>query len=385
MRARALRGCLLLLLALMHSATAAKHNDDEDSAPRYTPTPPVLYPGDVRNFRDVTFAELQGYRPLTLDLYLPSQGGAPKPAVVFIHGGAWRSRTPRDGGALRDFPAILASVAARNYVVASVSYRFSGEAHFPAAVQDVALAIRWLRQHAAQYGIDTHRLVVWGSSAGGQIAALLGTACGVSIFQPPAPADAKARLPSTCVQGVIDWYGLVDLEMDGRDLDKPAVPDYVNTYLGCTLPNGSPPTKAPATTMLPINVPATTVPPATVQPTTIPTTAAPSTTAPSNSSPVATPCPAGWARSASPFPYIDAKAPPFLIQHGAADITVSPTQSKRLYEALHAAGVPAELVIYPGVAHGFAKAPGGGPDDAVNKQAMDKVFEYLARYFPTGK
>ena len=340
-----------------YAPRSPQHNGTEDSAPRYTPTPPVLYPGDVRNYRDVTFAELQGYRPLTLDLYLPPQGGAPKPAVVFIHGGAWRSRTPRDGGAFRDFPAILASVAARNYVVASVSYRFSGEAHFPAAVQDVALAIRWLRQNAARYNIDTNRFVVWGSSAGGQIAALLGTACGVSNFQPPAPADAKAPLPSTCVQGVIDWYGLIDLEKDGTDLGKADVPDYVNTYLGCTLPKGSPPTTRPLT-----------APPATP-----------------SSPPPATPCPPGWARSASPFPYIDAKAPPFLIQHGAADITVSPTQSKRLYEALHAAGVPAELVIYPGVAHGFAKAPGGGPDDAVNKQAMGKVFEYLARYFPPGK
>jgi acetyl esterase/lipase len=239
--------------------------------------------------------------------------------VVFIHGGAWRSKTSRDGGVFRDFPAVLASVAAHNYVVASVNYRFSGEARFPAPVQDVALAIRWLRANAARYNIDTNKFVAWGSSAGGQIAAVLGTACGVATFEPPGPAG-----PSTCVQGVIDWYGLVDLESSPKD--------YVSTYLGCE------PTQ----------------------------------------------CPAGWARSASPYPYIGAGNPPFLIQHGAADTTVPPDQSKRLYEALHAAGVPAELVIYPGVAHGFAKVPGGGPDDAVNKQAMDKVFEYLNRYFPTG-
>jgi acetyl esterase/lipase len=354
------RVCLLLFLVLTRAAIA-QPNDPEDSTPRYTPSPPVLYPGEVRNYRDVIFAEPRGFRPLTLDLYVPPEGGAPKPVVVFIHGGAWRSRTARDGGAIRDFPAVLASVAARNYVVASVNYRFSGEARFPAAVQDVALAIRWLRQNAARYDIDINRLVVWGSSAGGQIAALLGTACGVSTFEPPVPAGARPPLPSTCVQGVIDWYGLIDLEKDGTDLGKSDVPEYVNTYLGCTLPKVSPPTTLPATT-------------------------ARRTTAPSDSSPpVTNPCPAGWARSASPLPYINAKAPPFLIQHGAADITVSPTQSKRLYQALRAAGVPAELVIYPGVAHGFSKVTGGGPDDAVNKQAIDKVFEYLARYFPPGK
>jgi len=327
-----LRGWLLLLLVLMRTAHA-QHHDRDDATPAYAPTPPVLYPGGVRSWRDVTFAEPLGFRPLTLDLYLPPEGGPKKPVVVFIHGGAWRSRTARDGGVFRDFPAVLASVAARNYVVASVNYRFSDEARFPAAVQDVALAIRWLRAHSDRYGLDTNRFVAWGSSAGGQIAALLGTACGAPAFEPPAPADAKGSLPSVCVQGVIDWYGLIDLESDGKDLGKTDVPDYVKMYLGCELSQ----------------------------------------------------CPAGWARSASPLPYIDAKDPPFLIQHGAADITVSPSQSKRLYAALRAAGVPAEIVIYPGVAHGFAKVPGGGPDDAINKQAMDKVFEYLARYFPPGK
>jgi acetyl esterase/lipase len=329
------RGWLPVFLLALVGTVHAQHHDSADVTPAYTATPPVLYPGEVRSLRDVTFAEPLGFRPLTLDLYLPPEGGPKKPVVVFIHGGAWRSRTARDGGAFHDFPAVLASVAARNYVVASVNYRFSGEARFPAAVQDVALAIRWLRQYSARYGIDTNKFVAWGSSAGGQIAALLGTACGTPAFEPAGspPPGAEGPLPSTCVQGVIDWYGLIDLESDGTDFGKSDVPDYVKAYLGCELSQ----------------------------------------------------CPAGWARSASPFPYIDAKDPPFLIQHGAADVTVSPSQSKRLYEALRAKGVPAELVIYPGVAHGFAKVPGGGPDDAINKQALDKVFEYLGRYFPPGK
>jgi acetyl esterase/lipase len=324
-----------LPLLLLVSAAAARTQPDQTNSdtPRYAPTPPVLYQHGVKSFRDVTYAQLIGFRPLTLDLYLPPAGARRRPVVVFVHGGAWRHLTARDGGTVRDFPAVLAYVAARNYVVASVNYRLSAEARFPAAVQDVALAIRWLRLHAARYDIDSERFVIWGSSAGGEIATLLGTACGVPAFQPPAVRDSGAAAPSTCVQGVIDWYGLVDLEADGRDLGKPDVPDYVNAYLGCKLSR----------------------------------------------------CPRGWARSASPLAYIHANDPPFLIQHGAADTTVSPSQSKRLYEALRAAGVPAELVIYPGVKHGFAKAAGGGPDVAVDRQAIAKVLQFLERYFPSGK
>jgi acetyl esterase/lipase len=327
--------CSAFLAALLLSS--APHAQDKDDAPSsYTPTPAVSYPGGVQNFRDVTFAELPGFRPLTLDLYLPPKGGSPKPAIVFIHGGAWRHRTARDGGNLRDFPAVLASIAARGYVVASVNYRFSGEARFPGPVQDVEMAIRWLRQHAGEYGVDPARFVAWGSSAGGEIATVIGAGCGVKELEPPAPAKAvQGPLPSVCVQGVIDWYGLIDLESNPADLGKADVPGihaHEDAYLGCDVPK----------------------------------------------------CPPGLARSASPLAYIDSKDPPFLIQHGTADVTVSPKQSQRLYDALRAAGVPAQIVFYPNVAHGFAKVPGGGPDDAVNEQALAKVLEFLHHYFPSG-
>ena len=327
---------LALLATLLLSA--ASHAQDKDDVPSsYTPTPAVSYPGGVQNFRDVTFAELPGFRPLTLDLYVPPKAGAPKPAIIFIHGGAWRHRTSRDGGTLQDFPAVLASIAARGYVVASVNYRFVGEARFPGPVQDVEMAIRWLRVHADEYDVDAARFVAWGSSAGGEIATVIGAGCGVKELEPPAPAAAKNRgpLPSVCVQGVIDWYGIIDLESNPADLGKVGVTgihSHEDAYLGCEVPK----------------------------------------------------CPPGLARSASPLAYIDPKDPPFLIPHGTADVTVSPKQSQKLYDALRAAGVPAELVLYPNVAHGFAKVPGGGPDDAVNKQALSKVVEFLQHYFPSG-
>jgi acetyl esterase/lipase len=325
---------VLVLLVLVPVTAPAQ--DKDDVASRYTPTPSVPYPGGVQSLRDVTFAELPGFRPLTLDLYLPPAGGAPRPAVVFVHGGAWRHRTARDGGTFRDFPAVLASVAARGYVVASVNYRLVGEARFPGPVQDVEMAIRWLRTRATNYNIDPARFVAWGSSAGGQIAAVIGTGCGVAALEPPASAADKGPIPSPCVQGVIDWYGVIDMESFAADLGKADVARATaqeDEYLGCEVRK----------------------------------------------------CPAGWARSASPLAYIDAKDPPFLIQHGSADDTVSPKQAQRLYAALRAAGVPAQIVLYPGVAHGFAKVPGGGPDDAVNKQALDGVFEFLGRYFPTDR
>jgi acetyl esterase/lipase len=318
-----------LLMILLPAAASAQDKDDVPS--RYLPTPPTLYPGGVKSLRDVTFAEPRGFRPLTLDLYLPPDGGAPKPAIVFVHGGAWLHRTARDGGTFRDFPAVLASFAARGYVVASVNYRFSGEARFPGPVQDVETAIQWLRSHASTYNVDPARFALWGSSAGGQIATLIGTGCDAPNLA--LPSKGKTAQPSACVQGVIDWYGVTDLETLASDFGKPddsGVSASADAYLGCKVHE----------------------------------------------------CPAGWARSASPLAHIDAKDPPFLIQHGAADTTVSPKQAQRLYDALRAAGVPAELVFYPNVAHGFAKVPGGGPDDAINQQALTKVQAFLDRYFP---
>ena len=314
---------------------ATAHAAEDDATSRYAPTPPVLYPGGVTSLRDVTYAELSGFRPLTLDLYLPPAGGAPKPAVVFVHGGAWRHRTARDGGTFRDFPSVLASVAARGYVVASVNYRLLGEASFPGPVQDVASSIRWLRAHAQEYGIDTTRFVLWGSSAGGQIAALIGTACDAQILEPAVSQGeqrAATKAGSACVQGVIDWYGIVDLASSAADFGKtgPASQRRESAYLGCELSK----------------------------------------------------CAPEFVRSSSALSYIDARDPPFLIQHGVADTSVSTKQSQKLHEALRAAGVESELILYPGVDHGFAKVPDGGPDEAVNRKALEDVFGFLARRFP---
>jgi acetyl esterase/lipase len=258
------------------------------------PVDPVAlpYPGGVIAMRDLTYAALPGFRPLTLDLYQPApvDRDSLKPLLIFVHGGDWAGGDKRHGGGFENFPAILASLASHNYVVASLDYRLAGEAHFPAALQDVKSAIRWLRAHATAYGIDTTRVAVWGEEAGGQLAALAGTSCGVAALEPPG-----GDKPSDCAEAVIVWNGITDLASlasdSGRDAPKPdADPTPEGAYLGCE----------PAA------------------------------------------CAPGLAHNASPIAYVGANTPPFLIQR-SADKSVPPAQAKKLFDALKEAQVPAQL------------------------------------------
>ena len=115
----------------------------------------------------------RGELALALDLYLPASaaGAPPAPLVVLVHGGGWRS------GDRSEFAPLASRLAARGYAAASVSYRLSGQARYPAAIEDVKEALRWLRAHGASHGLDAARLALAGGSAGGQIAALVGMTC----------------------------------------------------------------------------------------------------------------------------------------------------------------------------------------------------------------
>jgi acetyl esterase/lipase len=279
----------------------------------------VQKPSAAAPTRDVAFATLAGFRPLTLDLYLPPHQPKdfPKPLLVFVHGGGWSGGDARQGGGFNDFPGVLTALAAKGYVAASVNYRLSGEAHFPGALQDVKAAIRWLRTHAADYNIDTTRVAVWGEEAGGQIAALVGTSCGVAALEPA--GDPGPNPASDCVQAVIDWHGISDLaSLAQGDAGLPAAgPTPEGAYLGCE---------------------------------------------PSQ-------CAAGVVHATSPMAYINSNTPPFLLQHGAHK-TVPLAQSQKLYDALQTAHIPSELVVYAD----------GDPD--VAKKTIDKIEDFLARTFP---
>jgi acetyl esterase/lipase len=286
------------------------------------------YPGGVTGLQDVTFSTNRGFRPLKLDLYLPADRSAPKPLVIWIHGGGWAVGDQRGGGiqapAYQDWQKVLATLAGRGYVVASITYRLSGEAKFPAAIYDVKAAVRWLRANAGRYGVDPDRVVAWGGSAGGQLAALLGTSCKVAELEGTPVRGAEG---SSCVQAVVDFYGPTDfLQMDAQRLPNTNSPAHdsptsgESLYLGCVLHE----------------------------------------------------CPPEKVRLANPIAFADRSDPPFLIMHGDADTAVPPKQSQILYDALTAAGVKAELQFVPGVNHIFA-----GATDAQGAMILDKVFAFI--------
>ncbi len=159
----------------------------------------------VRRVADIRYGEVLGYRPLELDLYLPSVD-APAPVIVYVHGGGWQRGTRRDP------PPLIAAdfydqIAAQGFAVAAVDYRLSGEARFPAPVEDVRTAVDWVRDHAAAYGLDAGRVFLWGDSAGGHLALL-------------------AALTGAGVQATVAWFPVTDLLGMPSDLaDAGGVPD----------------------------------------------------------------------------------------------------------------------------------------------------------------
>lgn len=149
---------------------------------------------------DVVYATIPGYRPLHLDLYRPSSSSASRPLVVYVHGGSWAQANPRVGAAFADFPAVLALLVDRGYIVASISHRMSGEAAFPAQLDDLRAALDFLRGNASRLGIDPARVGLWGVSSGAHLASL-------------AALDCKA---GNCVQALVGWFGPYDLAAYAR-------------------------------------------------------------------------------------------------------------------------------------------------------------------------
>ncbi|MEW5837171.1 MAG: alpha/beta hydrolase, partial [Pseudomonadota bacterium] len=234
-------------------------------------------PADVDLQRDVEYGK-GGGRPLKMHILKPK--APPKglmPVVVWVHGGGWRGGN-KDSG-LR----LLAPFAQRGYFCASIEYRLSGEAPFPAQIQDCKCAIRFLRARATEFKIDPDRIGVWGGSAGGHLVALLGTSAGIKELE---GTGGWQDQPSH-VQAVCDWYGPSDLlKISAGRPAKENAPSAVALLLG-----------GPAQERKDL------------------------------------------AALASPLTHVGKKAPPFLIVHGDKDATVPLNQSVILRDALKKAGV----------------------------------------------
>ena len=269
-----------------------------------------------RQYRDVRYAPLSPAQ--ALDIYLPNEGDGPFPVIVAVHGGAFMMGDKADG----QLAAPLEGVR-RGYAVVSVNYRLSGEATFPAAVQDVKSAVRFLRANAARYGLDGSRIAAWGGSAGGHLVSMLGTTGRARRFDDPAAGNASQ---SSAVQAVVDWFGPIFFDrMDAQfAAGKKGRPDHgaagspESRFLGKAVAD------APA-----------------------------------------------LAADASPATYLDKDAPPFFVEHGDADPLVPTEQSIQFVAAIRAAAGNdrAVLTILPGAGH-------GGPQ-FVTPANLDLVFAFL--------
>ncbi|WP_107417984.1 alpha/beta hydrolase [Streptomyces sp. CB03238] len=170
-------------------------------APTRLPLPAAAHPAPgVRLLRGAVYCAPTDIRPLELDLWLPDEPQGALPVIVYLHGGAWRTGTRGEmSPRMRDWqPAPFARLARAGFAVASLDYRLSGEASYPAQLDDVTAALAWLDARAAELALDTRRIVTWGESAGAHLAALLALTAPVS--------------------GCVVWYGPADLTtLPGQD------------------------------------------------------------------------------------------------------------------------------------------------------------------------
>jgi acetyl esterase/lipase len=236
---------------------------------------------EAKFYPDLEYAKM-GARSLQLNLAVPETGDGPFPVIVFMHGGAFSA-----GDRTWMPPSEFVS---KGYALASIDYRLSGEAVFPAAVIDCKSAVRWLRAHAPKYWLNPERVGLWGISAGGYLTAFLGTTGAVKEF------NVGEHLGfSSAVQAVCDWYGPIDfLALNRKDGAESA-------FLG-----------GPALRNQ------------------------------------------DQARKANPIAYINKDVPPFLILHGDKDVVVPIGQSELLDAALKNAGADVTFHVAKGAGHGGA-------------------------------
>ncbi len=259
--------------------------------------------------RDVTYGQAGG-TDLKLDLYYPkADSKKPRAIAVYVHGGGWTGGDKAGGAGALAIPELLK----RGYLVASINYRLAPQFKFPAQIEDCKCAIRFLRASAKKYDLDPNRIGVFGSSAGGHLVALLGTADETAGFE----GDGGSKEQSSRVQAVVDMFGPADFSARvGRSNQR------LDENVFDVGKKGE-----------------------------------------------------GAMKLASPVNYVSKGDAPFLILHGAKDELVPLDQSERLLAALKKVDVPAKLVVVKNAAHGFA--PNGGTPDPSRAELSTMIADFF--------
>jgi acetyl esterase/lipase len=289
--------------------------DDENMIP----FPPV----DVSHFRrkwlDLPYANLSPAQKL--DIYLPDEIEGPFPIILHIHGGGFAIGDKRDVKVLTFLKGLE-----RGYAVVSVNYRLSGEAIFPAGLQDIKTAIRWLRANSEQYHLDGSRISACGGSSGGNLAAMVCLTAHVTEFDDLSPGNPVYPCD---VQAAVDWFGPTDfLRMDEQltecgygPSDHSEADSPESRYLGAKLPD------------VPLKV-----------------------------------------ELANPMTYIHKHMPPILIQHGRLDTMVPVQQSMMFAEKLE------RYVSHDRFEFDILEGAGHGDPLFETEENMERVFSFLDRY-----
>ncbi|QNF35805.1 alpha/beta hydrolase [Adhaeribacter swui] len=281
--------------------------------------PPVNTKNIKNKFLNIAYASESPAQKL--DIYLPDASNAPFPVIVAIHGGAFKMGDKAD-------PQVNAALNGleRGYAVISINYRLSSEAIFPAQIQDVKAAIRWVRANAKTYKLNPEKLATWGNSAGGHLAAMAGTTGDDDAFNEAGLVNAGQ---SSLVQAVVDWYGPIQFDqMDSQfKLSNKGRADHDTAQSPESELIGKQITQAP-----------------------------------------------DLVQAANPATYISEADPPFFIQHGTHDNLVPTEQSENFYADLVKTLGPDKvtLELLPGVGH-------CGPQFETPEN-LNKVFDFLDKY-----
>ena len=274
-------------------------------------------PDNIVKLSDIPYAS-DGHQMRTLDLYLPKDNQTlenPLPLIMIIHGGGWfGGDKDQDHYMLHGMRWAFLDAG---YAVASVNYRLSGEAPFPAQIEDCKAALRFLRAHAGEYRIDGERVGLWGGSAGGNLVSLFGTSADVPEFEVGEYLDESTRVAAVC-----EFCGKTDLAtLIADNPNREEIPLYreINQYIGGEIAEYR-----------------------------------------------------GTALAASPITYVTPDDPPFLIVHGDADPVNDYRHAVLFFNKLHQAGVEVTLVTLPNTAH-------DGPA-FVSEATRNKVIRFFDEY-----